>query len=93
MGMLSLTADGVTGRAQAERALGILRGGGEDILYQLGLVFAMWIAVRGVQTLLTLMFAPAGALIYALLTTVSMAAVSAVYLQTRDRRDGMRYHV
>ena len=92
-GMLPLTADGVAGRAQAERALGILRSGGEDILYQLGLVFALWIAAGGVQALLTLMFAPAGALIGALLTAVSMAAVSVIYLQARDRRDGMRYHV
>ena len=92
-GMLPLTADGVAGRAQAERALGILRSGGEDILYQLGLVFALWIAAGGVQALLTLMFAPAGALIGALLTAVSVAAVSVIYLQARDRRDGMRYHV
>ena len=92
IGMLSLTADGVTGRAQAERALGVLRSGGEGILYELGLVFLMWIAVSGICEL-AFSSALIGGLLSAALTTVSMAAVSVIYLQARDRRDGMRYHV
>lgn len=91
MGMLSLTADGVTGRAQAERAVNILRGGGEGLLCELGLVFLMWIGVQGVKELL--MFAPLiGSVLPAALTAVSMVAVSVIYLKARDRQDGMRYH-
>ena len=96
IGMLSLTADGVTGRAQAERALSILRSGGEELLCELGLVFLMWIAVQGVYEL-AFLFAPlSGALVcdalLAALTAVSMVAVSVIYLRARDRQDGMRYH-
>ena len=96
MGMLSLTADGVSGRAQAERAMRILRGGGERVVSELGAVFALWIVIQGAYEL-AFRFAPlSGALIcdilVAALTAVSMAAVSVIYLKERDRQDGMRYH-
>lgn len=96
MGMLSLTADGITGRAQAERALNILRGGQAQMLHGLGLVFAMWIAVYGLYELM-FMFSPlSGALacdmLVAALTAVSMIAVSVIYLKERDRQDGARFH-
>ena len=96
MGMLSLTADGVSGRAQAERALKILRGGGADVLYELGLVFALWIAVQGVYELIFRLSPLPGALacdiLVAALTAVSMTAVSVIYLKERDKQDGMRFH-
>ncbi len=94
LGMLSLTADGMTGRAQAERALNILRSGREDSLYGLGSVFLGWIAVQAVCALLGLaqIMLLADAL-SAVLTAAAMTAVSVVYLKERDRQDGMRYHV
>lgn len=94
LGMLSLTADGMTGRAQAERALAILRGGREESLYGLGSVFLVWIAVQAVCALLGLahiqLIADALA---AALTAAAVTAISVVYLKERDRQDGMRYHV
>lgn len=97
MGMLSLTADGVTGRAQAERVLKILRGGWMRMIYELGGVLILWMAVQGACEL-AFRFAPlSGALLFeiaaAALTTVSMVAVSVVYLQERDRQDGIKFHV
>lgn len=94
MGMLSLTADGMTGRAQAERALNILRGGRENILYELGAVFIVWIAVQALCVLLgAVHIALIADALAAALAAAAMAAVSVVYLRERDRQDGMRYHV
>ena len=96
LGMLPLTADGIAGRAQAERALTILRGNRENILYELALVLVMWVAVHGVYALMFLISPLSGALICDLfragMTAVSMAAISVIYLKERDRQDGMRYH-
>lgn len=94
LGMLSLTADGMTGRAQAERALNILRGGRVENLYELGALLLAWIAVQAVCAALGFAhIAPAADALSAALTVAAMTAVSVIYLKERDRQDGMRYHV
>ena len=96
MGMIALTADGITGRAQAERALAILRGGLNAVLSELALVFILWLAVQGVCALAAYLLPLGGALIFSIaeaaMTAVSMVALSAVYLRQRDRQDGARVH-
>ncbi len=95
-GMLSLTADGITGRPQLERVLNILRGAaGNRGLHQLAAIFAAWIIVHAACAVLSLTGSIGlltGSLLQALLTAVSMIAVSVVYLQERDSQDGMRFH-
>lgn len=95
-GMLALTADGVSGRPQAERVLAVVRGGGTELLLKLLLIFGGWIVLQGLYELavwtLPAGAALAGGVFPAALTVLSMVAVSAVYLKERDRQDGMKFH-
>lgn len=96
MGMLALTADGVSGRPQLDRVLSIIKGGRSSALTQLAAVFLLWIAVYGLHELAVWTLPLGGILgsciLTGALTAFSMAAVSTIYLQERDRQDGMRYH-
>ena len=97
MGMLSLTADGLSGRPQIERVLNILRSGHENLLQALVLIFGLWIVAHGVYELAFWALPVGSALIcdalVAAATALSMTAISVVYLKERDRMDGMRFHV
>ncbi len=93
-GMLTLTADGMWGKMQIQRAVNILWGGKQHTLPQLTLVMGLWIVVMAVSELLSALpgGAMAAALLRAALTALSMTAVSVIYLRERDRVDGARYH-
>ena len=95
-GMLALTADGMSGKPQLERAIGIVWEGRSETLPELGTVFGVWIileALAGALGLIPGMIgALAGSLVSAALYVLSMTAVSVVYLTARDRKDGMRFH-
>ncbi len=95
VGMLTLTADGMWGRMQVTRALTIMWGGRKNTMPCLLLLLALWVAVRGLCTLLGWALPGvgmvAGAALNALLTAVSMTAVSVIYLRERDRQEGARF--
>lgn len=95
-GMLALTADGMSGRPQAERAISLIWGGRDHTLHDLALVFGGWIILGAVQWALGSLPGVLGPLVGSLLPTVlyalSTVAVSVIYLTERDRQEGMRYH-
>ena len=92
-GMAALTVDQRWALPQAKRALAILWGGRTDALPELGLLFVVWVMVRGLMALIAaLSSGPAAGILAALmetgLTALSTAAVMAIYLRERDRQDG-----
>lgn len=87
MGMLALLADGISGRAQLNRVLDVLKIGGKKMLEMLILLFGVWIVVSGAAELLALAAPAAKIVVNALLTVCSMAAVSVIYLRQRDGVD------
>ncbi len=96
MGMMALTADGMSGRMQAERVLNILRGGWRDVSAKLTAVFGVWVVVKGIYEALYFLL-PLGAplawcAVTAVLTVGSMIAVSVIYLSRRDDMDGTSYY-
>jgi len=96
-GMAALTADGLSGRAQAARVLDVLRGGWKNMRDELTLIFGMWIAVRATFELLSYFGASFYTLLSwdvanALMIVISTAAVSVTYLQQRDCQDGTSYY-
>ena len=96
MGMIALTADGMSGRMQAERVLKILRGGWQDVSAKLAAVFAAWVVAKGIYEALYFLLPIGAPLVWcavtALLTVGSMVAVSVIYLTRRDHMDGTSYY-
>ena len=85
--------DGLWALPQAKRALALLWGGRTDALPELGLLLAVWVAVRALMALVGML--PGGAIpqiglavMETGLTALSTAAVMAIYLRERDRQDG-----
>ena len=95
IGMIVLTADGVSGRAQLDRALNIVKAGGQRLTIALAPAFILLLAAYGARDLAYLLN-PACAYLMdipaAAAAALSMTAVSVVFLQERDRQDGMKYH-
>lgn len=91
LGMLPLTADGMSGRMQLTRALQLMRGGRESIP-ALTLIFLLWAVVLGLHSLIAPVF-PVIGLLPGLLSAFSAAAVSVVYLMERDRQEGPHFTV
>ena len=92
-GMAALTVDDRWALPQAKRALALLWGGRTDALPELGLLLAVWVAVRALMALVGML--PGGAIpqiglavMETGLTALSTAAVMAIYLRERDRQDG-----
>jgi len=96
MGMMALTADGMSGRLQIERVLKIMRGGLAEVSAKLMVVFGAWVVVKGIYEALYFLL-PIGAplawcAVNAMLTVGSMVAVSVIYLNKRDHMDGTSYY-
>ena len=87
VGMMALLADGISGRAQLDRAMEVLRMGGRKLIELLIMLFGVWIAVGGIAELLGLVAPAAKIVVNSLLTVCSMAAVSVIYLRQRDGVD------
>ncbi len=87
VGMLVLIADGISGRAQMDRAVNAIKNGGKKLWEAFILLFGVWVAVGGVGALISLALPVVDSIVSALLTVCSTAAVCVIYLRERDGVD------
>lgn len=96
LGMLALTADGMSGRPQLERTVSVILGGKPETLNGLILAAGLWVCGMGLFELLVWALPAVAELAACVVPTavqiLSMIAASVIYLTARDRLEGMRFH-